>query len=184
MIGKLALGLLSHQALVVGREFLERRQKSALAREVADYLGKPLLVVGGPYGTNPIRHLFQFAAHPAGDVCVDLDPFACTGAPEYVQSDIRDLPFEDGEFGAAFSSHVLEHTPSAYDCALAWWELHRVADAVFVCVPTRADLIAHLPRDHYLWVQELPGGSLRVQERAGGQTYLIGLTPGDIIQVG
>lgn len=66
---------------------------------------------------------------------------------------MRDLPFPDGAFGAAFCSHVLEHLPSPQDAVRAWEELHRVADAVWVLVPRPFDLPGWLAPDHKLWVR-------------------------------
>lgn len=51
---------------------LDRWRAFAEARAFADARGKPLLVVGGPYG-SPSRRIFGISAHPPGDVCADLD---------------------------------------------------------------------------------------------------------------
>ena len=75
----------------------------------ADRRGKPLLVVGGPYGNGAIRRAFHLKAHGFGDFCTDIDPRACKGAPQVVTADITDLPFEDKEFGAVFVGHVFPH---------------------------------------------------------------------------
>jgi hypothetical protein len=63
-----ALSFVSHQGLVMVGMARERNQKYALARAVADSLDKPLLVVGGPYGSNAIRQWFAFKAHGSGDI--------------------------------------------------------------------------------------------------------------------
>ena len=100
------------------------------ARDEADRRGKGLLVVGGPYGGGIIRRTFRFKAHGYGDVCTDIDPEACEGAPEVVVADIQDLPFEDKEFGAVFVGHVFNHLEPA-ERDLAWDEVTRVADSVY-----------------------------------------------------
>jgi hypothetical protein len=69
-------------------------------------------------------------AHGFGDVCTDIDPRACKGAPQVVTADITDLPFEDKEFGAVFVGHVFPHL-GLEDKALAWQEVTRVADTVY-----------------------------------------------------
>ena len=96
----------------------------------ADRRGKPLLVVGGPYGNGAIRRAFHLKAHGFGDFCTDIDPRACKGAPQVVTADITDLPFEDKEFGAVFVGHVFPHL-GLEDKALAWQEVSRVADSVY-----------------------------------------------------
>ena len=96
----------------------------------ADRRGKPLLVVGGPYGNGAIRRAFHLKAHGFGDVCTDIDPRACKGAPQVVTADITDLPFEDKEFGAVFVGHVFNHLGPA-ERAMAWQEVTRVADTVY-----------------------------------------------------
>jgi len=100
------------------------------ARDEADRRGKPLLVVGGPYGGGAIRRAFHLKAHGFGDVCTDIDPIACKGAPQVVTADITDLPFEDKEFGAVFVGHVFRHL-GPEDKALAKQEVSRVADSVY-----------------------------------------------------
>ena len=62
------LGLLTHQALGMVAMRRESRGKYAVARQVADDLGKPLLVVGGPYGSAISGRLFGMKAHGPGDV--------------------------------------------------------------------------------------------------------------------
>lgn len=88
-------------------------------------------------------------------------------------ADIRKLPFSDKHFGSSYCSHVLEHMPSAQDLAAAWSELHRVADAVYICVPSRASIWAHLVPDHYLWLKQLSYDVLDCLERRTGVKYLV-----------
>jgi len=152
----------AHQAWTMARMALERNTKFDQASTAA--ANKGLLVVGGPFGSAISGGLFGIKAHGCGDVCADLDARACKGC-RWVPSDIRRLPFGHRQFGAAFCAHVLEHMPSAADCARAWAQLHRVADRVFVCVPGSDSLFAALVPDHHLWVRELDGSRLLVLER-------------------
>ena len=142
----------------------ERNQKYELARAYAKHLDKPLLVVGGPYGNIGFRHAFGLPAHPCGDVCCDLAPSACEDCPRYVQADVRNIPYPDKYFGAAFVSHVLEHLPTAENCIAAVNELNRVADIVLVAYPTPSSMIACLIPDHYLWLHQ-EGNTLYIKER-------------------
>lgn len=169
----LVLGVLAytaHQsALTIGME-VERHDKFRAARRMADSLGKPLLVVGGPYGTSGIRKALSLPAHGHGDICVDLDWKSC-GNPaigHFIQADVRELPFEDGEFGAVFNSHILEHLDSCEDAFQAISEMHRVgAGAVFTCVPPKSQLAAAMAPGHRLWVEET-GYGWRIQDRRTG----------------
>jgi len=138
----------------------------AAAERAALEAGKPLLVVGGPYGAGPFRHTFNMPSHPGGDVCVDLWDRACDGSLFQI-GDIRHLPFSDGQFGAVLCSHVLEHMADLEDATTAWAELHRVADSVFVALPTKASSWAWLVPDHHLWVRETGPGAIEIEERRG-----------------
>lgn len=124
------------------RELDERHTIFQQARECADRLGKPLLVVGAP------KHQFT---HPCGDVTLDISAYrasVCGG----IVADVRDIPYPDLYFGAAFCSHVLEHLQTVQDAYDALDELHRVADYVFVASPHKSSLIAHLYPGHHLWI--------------------------------
>ena len=150
-------------------EMVERDWKYRAALDAAAARAKPLLIVGGPYGGGRLRQMLRLSAHPAGDVCVDLHPEACAGN-NYVPGDIRQLPFSHKQFGAVFCSHVLEHMRSPDDAAQAWRELNRVADEVFICVPTKWDLYAWLHPDHFLWVWQVDQ-DIEVEDRATGVHY-------------
>jgi len=163
-MGWLRVGFGLWQGAVMLGQVAERREKYEAARAYAEAVGKPLLVVGGPYGDNPFRCLLGLAAHGHGDVCLDIEAGACEGAPETVVADVREGPFPDGHFGAALASHVLEHLPSRADCERAVRELQRVADRVYVAGPSRQSVIAWLVPGHHLWVEE-EGGVLYVEER-------------------
>lgn len=124
------------------RELDERHKIFQQSRECADTLGKPLLVVGAP------KHQFT---HPCGDVTMDISPYRASECGGVV-ADVRDIPYTDRYFGAAFCSHVLEHLPTVDDAYTALDELHRVADYVFVVSPHKASVIARLIPSHHLWI--------------------------------
>ncbi len=144
----------AHQVAVMSAQQEDRDSKYELARAYADYVGKPLLVVGGPYGATGFRRVLNLPAHGFGDVCVDIDPEACINSAQYVQADVRDIPFSNKFFGAAFASHCLEHLPTAQNAILAVNELNRVADIVLIAYPTPSSVIASLVPDHYLWLHQ------------------------------
>jgi len=133
---------------------IERQTKYQRAREIADRVGKPLLVVGGPLGGNPFRSIIKIPSYPCGDYCLDIDPKACEGCPNIVVADVRHIPFPDRFFGACLASHVLEHLPSVDDCIMAVTELYRVAEKVLVAYPRKASILAWLIPDHYLWIAQ------------------------------
>jgi len=144
----------------VGVNFEQLRQRKVQyneARRYAEERGKPLLVVGGPWGASigyaPWR-IFNMQLHGYGDVCLDLSEQACQGAPVKVIADIKDIPYPDSYFGAAYTSHILEHMRSISECEDALDELLRVADAVFVAGPIKQDVKAWLTPAHHLWVQQ------------------------------
>ena len=152
------------QGLVMLKQTSERREKYDAARAQADATGKPLLVVGGPYGDSPFRRALDMPAHGPGDVTLDLSSRAIEGIPGGIVGDVRDIPFPDGHFGAVLISHVLEHLPTVDDCEIAVQELHRVADQVYVAGPGKDSALAHVIADHHLWVEE-EDGVLYAQER-------------------
>ena len=164
MLGWLRAGLGLWQGMVMLGQTAERREKYELARQYADQVGKPLLVVGGPYGDSPFRCMLDLPAHGWGSVCLDIEAQACEGAPQVVVADVREIPFPDGYFASVLVSHVLEHLPSYGDCAQAVRELQRVADRVYVAGPSKQSFIAWLVPDHHLWVTQ-EDGVLYVEER-------------------
>lgn len=135
-------------------ETLERDRKFIEARAFADSLGKPMLVVGGPYGATPWRKLLMIPAHPCGDVTVDITPSALGDCAKSQTGDVRSLPFGDKEFGSAYCSHVLEHLETVEDCRKAISELYRVADKVFVCSPSVLNPWSYLNLSHHLVVEQ------------------------------
>ena len=166
MWARLAVGLLvGHQSYVFLRSRIEKDEKYAAARRVADERGKPLLVVGGPWGSYK---LIRLKVHDCGDMCVDIDPEACEGC-RYTNGDIRHLPFPDGAFGAVFCSHVLEHMPTPEDGAQAWAELNRCADYVFICVPRKDSWAGWACSDHHLGIQQIGSDVLKIEDRHSPQ---------------
>jgi SAM-dependent methyltransferase len=120
-LGRLTTGWAAWEALWWLHSRWERHDQWRKARALADETGKGLLVVGAPMGM-----------YPCGDTTVDLeDPSACCPAGG-VEASVENLPFADGQFGAVYVSHVLEHVCRP-DVALE--ELHRVADHVVVSYP-------------------------------------------------
>jgi len=101
--------IVASQVCVGISQIVDRQTQYNQARDEADRRGKPLLVVGGPYGDGIFRRTFRVKAHGLGDVCTDIDPQACEGAPRIVAANILDLPFADKEFGAVFVGHVFRH---------------------------------------------------------------------------
>lgn len=124
MIGKVLLytgiGIAAWELGWYGIQLLERRKMFRAATELAQQSGKPLLVVGNPHGQ-----------YGCGDVTLDLEP--SSECPVQVVGSVESMPqFADKQFGAAFVSHILEHSCQPY---VALRELYRVADNVFVTYP-------------------------------------------------
>lgn len=90
-----------------------------------------------------------------------------TGLPPLPLPDRLSLPYSDPSFGAATCLHVLEHMRSIADAAKAISELERVAERVFILVPSRS-LRATFPEDHYLWL-DWQGNGYLVTDRATGE---------------
>lgn len=93
-------------------------------RAYADFVGKPLLMVGMQ------RQPWQ---PPNGDVTLDIDPLVET-IPGGILADERNIPFPDKYFGACYNAHTLEHMFTINDCDAAVQECVRVADrTAFIC---------------------------------------------------
>ena len=148
-----ALGLAAWQGSVLVSMEAERARKYHEAELHSQAMGKPLLVVGGPFGSTFSGKLFHFRAHGCGDLCLDLDARACQSCPTVV-GDVRDIPFPDQYFGAAFVSHVLEHLPTVDDAKRAIEELYRVADQVWIVSPPKSSLYAWIIASHHLWIRQ------------------------------
>ena len=154
----------AHQVAVMSAQQEDRDRKYELARAYADHVGKPLLVVSGPYGATGFRRALNLPAHGFGDVCIDIAPEACIDSAQYVEADVRSIPYPDKFFGAAFASHCLEHLPTAQDAIDAVNELNRVADIVLVAYPTPESMVACLVPDHWLWLYQ-EGNTLYIKQR-------------------
>ena len=153
MLKALILGTLFQQTTVTLAGIKERHTIYQQARQFADETGKPLLVVGAP-------KLLLF--HGCGDITIDIDPNL--GTPCDVElADVRQIPYPDGYFGAAFVSHVLEHLATIEDAEDALNELHRVADKVFVASPSKFSMIAWIHPGHHLWVTSSGDGYMLEQ---------------------
>ena len=160
MIGKLIVysglyGLGSYFLDVPLRRMLLARQ----ARKYADQRGLPLLNVGA--GTGPTA---MFGPTFYGDVNVDLSGRKDVqhGTPgEVSYADAQDLSaFADGQFGAVFASHLVEHLP---DPEAAIREFLRVSgndpDALFVITPRWWDPAAWAHPGHLWYATDGRGGT-------------------------
>ncbi len=148
----ICLSITGWQLTVWLGEVLSKREKYAAALAFARGRKKPLLVAGGPWGNQRIRHLLKKPAHGDGDVCLDIDRNAIDGHPNAVVASVTHIPFADKSFGAAFASHLLEHLPTTIEAKQALDELNRTAEAVFIVAPSRQSIIGWLHPDHHLWV--------------------------------
>ncbi len=138
----------------------EIRDKNRKYKDASDYAkksGKPLLVVGGPWGVKSFRRLLNKPAHGNGDICLDIDRRAIEGHPSAVVASCTDIPFDDKTFGAVFSSHVLEHMPTTNAAKQALAEMSRVAEAAFIAYPSRQSVAAWIIRDHHIWIWQKKG---------------------------
>ena len=154
----LLLGIVIGIAINELAETSERQKAYRQARMTADYLGKPLLVIGVP-------KRIAWYHHPGGDVTIDVDSSIDAAVP-YQVADVRDIPYPDKYFGATYISHVLEHLPTVDDVARSLNEMHRVSDAVFIAGPHKTSLTAWLHPDHRLWVTPTGDGYI-VEQREG-----------------
>ena len=131
----------------------ERQENFRLARGASDSSGKPLLVVGKPQEWD-----FSIVGHPCGDVTLDIDPRVLEQCrTSGIVGDVTTIPFPDKYFGAVYVSHVLEHLDSQVAFNQAMDEIHRVADAVFVCWPRWWSPGAWSHPDHKLLLGEKNG---------------------------
>jgi hypothetical protein len=152
------------QLVIWIQEIRDKNRKYAAACEYAEKSGKPLLVIGGPWGVKAYRRMFDKPAHGDGDVCLDIDRRALEGHPCAVVASCTDIPFSDKSFGAIFSSHVLEHMPTTQMAEQALAEMNRVAGSVFIAYPSKQSIAAWIIRDHHIWVWQ-KGGRTHLQQR-------------------
>jgi len=118
-----------------------------LAREYADRVGKPMINVG-------------CGETDWGDVNVDIVLRSVKG---FMQLDAsKHMPFKDKEFGSLLASHVLEHLEYP-DGALDEW--HRIADRVFVLVPSPWNAWSWLTPEHKYVFLGVPQPRIRIPFR-------------------
>lgn len=161
------MGIAAKEGIQQAVELKERRQVFRQARDYADSVRKPLLVIGSPkFRLN----------HPCGDVTIDISPEMakfCNGRV----ADIREIPYPNGYFGAAFASHVVEHLPTIEDAKTAFNEMERVANRVFIVSPHKTSLMAWIHPEHHLWVTSTGDGYIIEQRGNGGlpkeESYVI-----------
>lgn len=151
------LSVVGWQGTLTLQKNAERTRKFQEAESYARSVGKPLLVISGPYG-NTLYRWFNIKAHGCGDVCLDIHAEACTGCPLTIVGDIRSIPYPDKYFGAAFAAHVVEHMPTVQEGAQAINEMARVADRIWIVVPGKLQFQGVFHADHHIWVTEAPGG--------------------------
>ena len=111
------------------------------AENYARQKNKPFLVVGRPMGM-----------YGCGDVMLDIQQ--TNECPVSVKADVQNLSmFKDKQFGSVFASHVLEHVD---DIELAFQELNRVADKVFITHPFWYSITKYFPFDHKWIIYSAP----------------------------
>ena len=153
------------QIIVWELEIRDKDRKYRAAFDYAQKSGKPLLVIGGPWGVKAYRRLLDKPAHGNGDVCLDIDRRALGNHPCAVVASCTDIPFSDKAFGAVFSSHVLEHMPTTQAAEKALAEMNRVAGSVFIAYPSRQSIPAWIIKDHHIWVWQKGGKTLLKQRK-------------------
>jgi len=146
--GALAAGALFyfHVGHVIDYEVI-RPAVAREAREYADGLGKPMINVG-------------CGETDWGDVNVDNTPQKVKG---FIQLDVnKRMPFKDKQFGSLLASHVLEHLEDP-DAALDEW--HRIADRVYVLVPSPWNAWSWLTPEHKWLFFGVPQPRIRIPFR-------------------
>ena len=152
--------------LLVINEYLKLQERLKLrdtefekARNHADSLGKPLLVIGRPDGWTEDREVkkgdsswWNTGAHPCGDITIDVRPIKGNECPNYISTDAADLSMiPTGSIGAIFSSCTLEHIPNLPQ---AYREMLRVLDfhgEIYSVLPQRYSIFAWIFPHHH-WV--------------------------------
>jgi membrane protein DedA with SNARE-associated domain len=157
------------QLIVWILETQDKNRKYKAAEASAKKSGKPLLVIGGPWGVQPARRLLNMPAHGEGDVCLDIDRRALEGHRCPVVASVTDIPFADKAFGAVFLSHVLEHLPTPDDARRALQEMQRVAEVVYIVYPSRQSIAAWVIKEHRLWVWQAGTKIHLLQRRMRGK---------------
>ena len=168
MLGKLAKygllwGLGAYALDVPVRRSLNARK----ARAYANAKGKPLLNIGA--GTDDTA---MFGATYYGDVNADLSgrkdiPHGTLGAITY--ADAQDLSeFEDGQFGAVFACHLLEHLPEPDKAVKEWLRVSgNDPNALFIVTPSWWSPVTWLHPNHRNYYTDGAGGT-----RGGRKVHL------------
>jgi ubiquinone/menaquinone biosynthesis C-methylase UbiE len=108
---------------------VRRKRAAKEARAYADSVNKPMLNVGCGASRSAL-----FGKTNYGDVNCDISlEESCLKRPNGCRCNIMHLDFPDKYFGSVLASHVLEHVS---DPIQARNELHRVADKVWIIVPS------------------------------------------------
>jgi hypothetical protein len=116
------------------KETIERHHYYNIGRAYCDLVKKPFLAVG----------LQRWSYEPPNaDVVADIDP-QVLDYPGGVQTDERDMPFADKQFGAVYNAHTLEHMATPEDVELAMNECLRVADVGLFLCPSPYSLYANM----------------------------------------
>ena len=170
----ICLGVGGWQLAVWLGEIRDKTKKYKAASAYTMERNKPLLVVGGPWGSKRARHWLKMPAHGNGDVCLDIDRRAISDHPKGVIADVTHIPFSDRSFGAAFASHLLEHLTTTDDAKKALAELNRVAEAIFIAYPSKHSIAGWVIPDHHLWVWQ-KGNTIYLKQRGklGGKGNII-----------
>ena len=142
---KIVLGIVgaavAYQAFFTIKENIERHTHFNAALAFARLVDKPLLVVG-------LQR--RFWEPPNGDVTVDIDPEVLT-IEGGVLADVKNMPFTDKRFGAAYVAHILEHMETVLDVETAVNECMRIADRVYFLCPSPYGIISNFfCPSHYL----------------------------------
>jgi len=167
----ICLGVGGWQLAVLLGETRDKNKKYKAACAYALEKNKPLLVAGGPWGYNKLRHWFNMPAHGNGNVCLDINRRAIGSHPCGVIANVTHIPFSDKSFGAAFASHLLEHLSTTDEAKQALAELNRTAEAVFIAYPSRQSIVGWVIPDHHLWVwQKGDTTYLKQRDKTGGKS--------------
>jgi hypothetical protein len=163
------------QIIIFILEIRDKNRKYQAACDFARKSGKPLLVIGGPWGVKAYRRLLGRPAHGDGDICLDIDRRALEGHPCAVVASCTNIPFGDKSFGAIFSSHVLEHMGTIKMAEQALTEMNRVAGSIFITYPSRQSFAGWIIRDHHIWVWQKEGKTLLKQrkDRVSQENYIV-----------
>lgn len=116
----IALKIASHEFWWWTRRVKNRLEFHTEARKLADYLGRPLVVIGAPDR--------GMTGSPGGDIVIDIGESKCAN---FIQADIcKPLPLKDN-FCVCYVACVLEYVE---DVAAAMRELLRISGGLLYVV--------------------------------------------------